>query len=289
MVTDTEPIRSEPEWATNNTKNKNVPYWVPNIDDKITPDIRRLLEDYSHVPPEDVEKHIYETREAAWAIRSYPCTGLGAWLTPLLPKCPIYPSILTRARAGARVVDIGCFIGHDLRRITFDGAGVRSANLVGVDIVNHWHIGYSFFRDEGHFDAKFVEADILHPNAEWRNMEGNMDVAILICILHQWDYETQLAAARNVSRLMAVDGTVVGFQMGTAGKEHYSDPTAPRAYRHNVESFQKMWEEVGKQEGTVWETEVKLAAMDILGVKEDDIRYLGEDCRVAQFVVTRKA
>jgi SAM-dependent methyltransferase len=205
----------------------------------------------------------------------------------MLPKCPIYKSIIARARTGARVVDIGCFLGHDLRRLTFDGA--PSANLVGVDIINQWDLGYSFFRDHGRFAAKFVEADILHPNAELRSMEGGVDVAVIVHLLHQWDYDRQLEAAQNVGRLMAVGGIVVGFQLGTAGREQYADPTGPTVFWHTVESFRGMWEEVGRRDGTVWETQAELWALGSMGSKEEDVSYLGKECRVLQFVVTRKA
>ena len=60
----------------------------------------------------------------------------------------LYPEILARARAGETVVDIGTFIGHNLRRLVVDGA--PSDHLYGVDIVNHFDVGFDFFRDSLH-------------------------------------------------------------------------------------------------------------------------------------------
>ena len=30
---------SDPSWSKDYIKTKDVPYWIPNIDDKITPDV----------------------------------------------------------------------------------------------------------------------------------------------------------------------------------------------------------------------------------------------------------
>ena len=35
-------------------------YWIEDIGDKLSPDMRHMLETYSGIPPEQVEKHLYE-------------------------------------------------------------------------------------------------------------------------------------------------------------------------------------------------------------------------------------
>ena len=128
-------------------------------------------------------------RDKAWAIRSYPCTGLGLWLDPLLPKSPAYESIIRKLQAGGSFLDIGCFIGQDLRRRVADGA--PSDRLYAVDVVSHWDVGYDMYRDRDRFAAHFVEADLLHPNAELRALLGSMDVVSITHVLHQWDWGDQ--------------------------------------------------------------------------------------------------
>jgi hypothetical protein len=56
-------------------------------------------------------------------------------------------------------MDVGCFLGGDLQHLVFDG--VPSKNMYGVDIVSHWDVGYSLFKDKDHFKGHFIEADIL--------------------------------------------------------------------------------------------------------------------------------
>ena len=66
-------------------------------------------------------------------------------MVPQFCRLPVYPEILQQVKDGAVVLDVGTFIGHDLRRFVYDGA--PSEKLYGVDIVNHFDVGYDFFRD----------------------------------------------------------------------------------------------------------------------------------------------
>ena len=104
----------------------------------------------------------------------------------MLPKSPAYASIIQKLRAGASFLDIGCFIGQDLRRLVADGA--PSDRLYAVDVVSHWDVGYDMYRDRDRFSAHFIEADILYPNVELRALMGTVDVVSITHVLHQWDW-----------------------------------------------------------------------------------------------------
>ncbi|KAF7905606.1 uncharacterized protein EAF01_006127 [Botrytis porri] len=134
---------------------KEYKWWPKNIDHKITPECRRLLEKYSKISPEDVRQHIYDNREKAWAIRPYPCTGLGRFLDNLLAQSPAYKDIVVRLKSGDSSIDIGCFLGQELRQVVWDLNGAPTDQLQVVDIVNHWDLGYDFFRDKDTFEVDF--------------------------------------------------------------------------------------------------------------------------------------
>ncbi|KAF8859150.1 hypothetical protein BDZ45DRAFT_590135, partial [Acephala macrosclerotiorum] len=129
---------------------------------------RKFLTVYSKAPDEKIPSLVYEMRDKAWAIRSYPCIGQGLFLKPLITTSPAYPEILKRLKAGERLLELGSFIGHDMRRLVskqkyspFDGAPL--GNFYAVDIVNHWDVGCDMFSDRQTLSAHFIEADILHP------------------------------------------------------------------------------------------------------------------------------
>lgn len=47
----------------------------------------------------------------------YPCIGAFRFLDMSIPKQPIYPEILERLKAGQKLLDVGCALGQELRRL----------------------------------------------------------------------------------------------------------------------------------------------------------------------------
>lgn len=86
----------------------------------------------------------------------------------------MYPELLQRLAKGQLLVDIGCFIGHDLRHLVNDGAPAE--NLYGFDIVNFWDLGFDMFKDRGRFNAKFVQADVMATDGSLAEYEAKFDM-----------------------------------------------------------------------------------------------------------------
>lgn len=95
--------------------------------------------------------------------------------------------MLQRLSSGQLLVDIGCFVGHDLRHLVNDRA--PSSNIYGVDIVNFWDLGYEMFRDSEKLQAHFIEADLLAPTRSLQDLERRCGI---ICI-------SQVTWPRNIS------------------------------------------------------------------------------------------
>jgi len=264
---------------------KTHAWYVPNIDSKVTPEVRRLLENYSNIPSQDVLKHVHDIRDKAWAIRPYPCTGLGSFLDPMIAKSPAYPMILSRLKNGDSFIDVGCYVGHDLRRLVFDGAPME--HLYGVDIVNHWDLGYEMFQDANKFKAKFIEADILHPNAALQALAGKLDIISITHVLHQWKWDEQIAAAKQLAILSKPGSIIVGFQVGSTDPQQVNTGKYER-FRHSSETFKHMWDVVGRELGGMeWKCDAVLKTWDELDFDPGETVYLGEDARVLQFVISR--
>ena len=205
----------------------------------------------------------------------------------MLPKCPAYGIIVKRLESGDSLLDVGCFLGQDLRRLVFDGA--PSDRLYGVDIVSHWDVGYDMFRDRGRFAAHFIEGDILHPNEALQELHSSMDVISITHVFHQWGWDDQVAAAKQLGALLRPGGMVVGFQVGTVGENliKASDLSRSDCYWHSPETFQTMWDQVGEDTGTVWASEAQLKTWEEIGWDPQETAYLGKDARIIQFVVNR--
>ncbi|KAL2036564.1 hypothetical protein N7G274_010701 [Stereocaulon virgatum] len=278
---------SEPDWSKAYRNTTDVLWYNPDIDSKVNSEIRDLLETYSEMPPSDVLKHVRTIRDKAWAIRSYPCTGLGLFLNPMLPHTPPYKLIIQRLQAGQSLLDIGCFLGQDLRRLVADGA--PADRLFALDVVNHWDLGYEMFRDIDKFSARYIETDILNPSHELQELRGTMHIISMTHVLHQWDWNTQIKALKELVALSSGSGMIVGFQIGTVGEREKqpSDLTRSAVYLHDPASFQEIWNVVGQETDTKWECEACLKTWADAGWDPKDVEYLGDDARILQWVVNR--
>ncbi|KUJ08267.1 uncharacterized protein LY89DRAFT_599942, partial [Mollisia scopiformis] len=249
-----------------------------------------LLKDYSSVAPEDVSQHVHNIRDKAWAIRPYPCTGMGNFLDSMLAKSVAYPTIIARLKAGDSLLDIGCYLGQDLRRLVLDGA--PATNLYGVDIVNYWDLGYEMFRNGDKLSAKFMEGNVLHLSTDLEELVGKVDILSVTHVLHQWEWEGQVAAAKELSLLVRPGGMVVGFQVGTAGGKSKQDWDGGRKthdwMKQDAESWRRMWALIGETTGTKWSVDTaQLRTFEELGHDPKEVTYLGRDARILKFIVTR--
>ena len=207
----------------------------------------------------------------------------------MLPKSPAYPSILHKLRSGASFLDVGCFIGQDIRRLVADGA--PSERLYAVDVVSHWDLGFEMYRDRDRFSSThFIEADIMFPTAELNALKGTVDVISITHVLHQWDWADQVRAVKRLVELSSGQGAlVVGFQIGSKGvREKEAKGLAKSAsYWHDEGSFERMWDQVGVETGTRWVCETRMLGWEEVGWDPKDTEYLGVDARVIEFVVKR--
>ncbi|KAM0721623.1 hypothetical protein Q7P37_002548 [Cladosporium fusiforme] len=207
-------------------------------------------------------------------------------LVPKLSQLPVYPEMIQRLASGQILVDIGCFIGHDLRHLVNDGA--PSENLYGLDIVNFWDLGYEMFQDSKKFNAHFIEADLLSSDRSLETLEGRCGIISISQVLHQWDWNGQLQAAKALCKLSAPGSMVVGNQIGNYTASELTLKSLPRpVWRHNVSSFAQLWEQVGTATNTRWECSSSMKSFTEIGWPEEDAAWLEDGARVVEFVVRR--
>ena len=291
------PQESEHWPAIGTTFDKNVP-WYRAGPPRVPAEMRELLEQYSGVPPAEVESHVEEMvphphprprpaprhrvpphllpltprsqREKAWAVHPYPCIGRYRFLELSLAHHPGYPRILARLRAAADppadppplLLDLGCCLGQDLRKLRHDGApaeALRGAELRGAFVA----LGHALFRDAAGLPAEthFVVGDVLDPAGAYPALRGQMGMLHAASFLHLWDWEGQVDVASRMVGLMADRPGVVmlGRDIGNveAGYKRHSTTGVEgqgdrRMWRHDVASCERMWREVGERTGTEW-------------------------------------
>jgi SAM-dependent methyltransferase len=244
--------------------------------------------EYSKIPVDQQSKHVHEIRDKAFAIRSYPCTGLGVWLAPYISHSPAYAAVVKRLQDGGTLMDVGCFMGDDLRRLAYDGA--PSDKMYGVDIVSHWDVGFAMYRDEGSFKAHFIEADIMKPevNPRLAALKGEIDVISISAVLHQWDWDSQIECVKQLVKFSKPGTIVIGHQMGNVNAGDTSFATqGVKQWRQNPESFRRLWDQAGEASGTAWKTEARLFDFVDIGWDPEAQKKLGEGSKIIDWVITR--
>lgn len=244
------------------------PWYHHLLTTELTVDARKLLATYSRIPADQLETHIYSIRDKAWGIFPWPCVGEFWFLSFGLAKHPLYKNmVLPRLKAGQTLLDVGACLGQDIRKCIFDGA--PAANVYASDLFPEYEdLAYDLWRDQdrlppGHFFAENILAD----NALFtsgplmtRLGPGSVDIITMTMFLHLFNYENQLKTATRILRLLSQKpgSLIIGSQAGSIdfGEQtlkppfHRSETGAKRTvFRHNPESFERLWKEAGQVTG----------------------------------------
>lgn len=242
---------------------------------------------------------IKEQRDKAWAISPYPCIGGFSFLRLSFLKHPAYNTVLSRLRAGSKFLDLGCCVGQELRKLAFDGAPPE--NMYGSDLrAGFLSLGFELFCDESKWSAgTFFAADIFATGNDTEDalekVQGKIDIVHIAMFLHLFTWEQQLQACVRITEILAPKPgcLIVGSQGGSIQPREAPARRNPNrtTYLHDVESFEKLWTEVGVKTGSEWK--VKASLTKPWGErgntdKEPKDRYFnGDDARWLTFTVVR--
>jgi len=267
------------------TRDKSAGWYQPTLD-SITEAQRDLLENYSHIPPEKVIPHILEIRDRAWDIQPFPCIGQFRFFDLCLSRSPSYALILSRLQNGDSFLDLGCCFAQDLRKLVHDGA--PSTNLYGAELKPEFmSLSYELFLDKDTFGAHFIQADIFDSEGALKELDGKMDIVQIGLFLHLWDLEGQTRACERIVQLLKQEKGVLvtGQQVGATEPHQMRPESGTRMYKHNPDSFERMWREVGIRTGSEWLVRAKLDAG--LGIKEKKRTWDDPNTRRLVFEVER--
>jgi len=267
------------------SRDKSVGWYTPTLEN-ITEAQRDLLENYSHIAPDRVIPHILEVRDRAWEIHPYPCIGQLRFIDLAISRSPSYPIVLQRLKEGASLLDLGCCFAQDLRKLVHDGA--PSKNLWGAELKGDFlELGYDLFRDRETLHAHFMEADVFDTEGPLKQLEGKMNFVEIGLFLHLFDLAGQTKACERIVTLMKPQKGVLilGQQIGSLEAGSIDLSSGSKMYKHNLETFEKMWKEVGEKSGTEWKVS---ANMDTgLGINQEQRTWDDPKSRRLVFEVER--
>ncbi|KAM7215947.1 hypothetical protein V8F06_008705 [Rhypophila decipiens] len=241
---------------------------------------RRLLETYSGIAPADVDAHIRNIRDQAWAV--FPYGGIGSFsffdFTSTLED-PNFQAVTTRLTAPGSTetfLDVGCAFGTVVRQL--NALGVSGERLFGTDLQPRFlDLGNELFRDgqSSSSGITFVAGDMLDENdVRLDVLNGRIDIIYASAFFHLFEVQDQIKAAKRMVQFLKMQGcqnpgpVVFGCNGGPKidGWEKYV---------LDADAWREVWDVVGQETGTRWKTE-----MEVIEDNEDRIR--------ARFVVYRE-
>lgn len=152
-------------------------------------------------------------------------------------------------------------------------------------------MGYDLFLDKETLKTKFIAGDVFDPDASIKQLDGKIDIihAALFFHLFNWDGQVKIAK-RFVSLLNPEAGVlVIGRQIGNVEAGEYLGPRLPdkTRYRHNDESFKRMWKLVGDETGTNWQVDVRISNIDLAKIHGSQFEWVLPGSCVLSYTVRR--
>ncbi|KAI1501345.1 hypothetical protein F5X99DRAFT_382958 [Biscogniauxia marginata] len=254
---------------------------------------RKFLERYGGIRGKDVDKHIHYVRDRLWAIYPHVFIGHFRFLSFGFTSDPSYRAALRRLllpKTAASFLDLGCCVGQILRQLAYDG--VDSTKLYGIDVEPRFlDLGYDLFRDKGKLKATLIVGDLLkHGEVGVQDeglgaLDGRMSIVHATSFFHLFAWEDQLRAATRIVRFLDPgdpDVMIFGRHVGTTIPGERKGPDGDRRYLHDKETWQKLWDDVGKLTGTSWR-----AVMEPLEKQGGNTDGVDDTLRRTRFTVHR--
>lgn len=155
-------------------------------------------------------------------------------------------------------------------------------------------LGYELFQNKGSLKVHFLEGDVFENDAEaeggkeLEKFDGKIDMIDAASFLHLFTWEDQVWVGDTDGPLDDKDSLVFGRQVGTANPGvhvGWSDQTRTR-HKHDLNSFQKLWDAIGKKTGKKWKATSELLNVKVWYREEHD-EPSTMNFRVMQFEVHR--
>ncbi|KAH6886972.1 hypothetical protein B0T10DRAFT_563203 [Thelonectria olida] len=232
------------------------------IPDDIRP-FREILENYSHIPANEVDAHLHVIRDKAWAAARYPCVGMWSFTDLRCVEDPIFERAITRLKtpeSGDALLDVGCGLGQVIRKLAADG--VEPTKLYGSDLLpSYLDLGFELFKDRGRFANNFVAADLLQPDiTALAGLEGKITLVHAGNFFHLFGWEKQVHIGSTLVQLLrpeAEGAMIFGRQIGRLHAGELISWKGDTRYWHDLGSLQKLWDEIGSKTGTSWKVDAK--------------------------------
>lgn len=176
-------------------------------------------------------------------------------------RLDIYPRILKTLTSGGKLLDLGCCLAQDIRKLVADG--VPAENLYGAEYEAPFiEVGYDLFKDRNTLKVHFMQADVLDPNPETQlhQLKGRIDIVHMGMVLHVFNREEQLTALQSCVEILKPElgtlivGQAVGHSEGKLSPAH----EGKFSFKHSDNTFRKLIEDLEIKTGAKFRVKAEL-------------------------------
>lgn len=144
--------------------------------------------------------------------------------------------------------------------------GVSSESLYACDLKPDFlDLSYELFADKDTMKANLFAADVFEEPGALDKVRGKIDIVYAGSFFHLFSWDDQVTICKKVIKILKPHkgSLVFGRQTGNLKGRDVPPAThgvrdAAMIWRHDVDSFKKMWEIAGEETGTKWKTWAKL-------------------------------
>lgn len=246
--------------------------------------MRDVLVHYSGIPEAELETHVQAVRDKAWQVFKFPCIGLYAFIRLNAPTQPVYSTVIERLKAGETLLDLGCCVGQETRKLIYDGAPAE--NVAGFDLERRFiEYGYDLFKDQDKLPTRFYTGDIFSTNVQTVGGQP-FDIVMAIYFFHLFDWNEGVLAMKNVVHLLkAKPGSMIfGLQFGAENARSlpHSSARSGECFGHNPQSWSKLVQQVADEIGMSLEVDAQFGS----SIAFMNNGPLGSDFRWLSFSIT---
>ncbi len=205
-------------------------------------EIKKFFKDYSNIEEDILLSKAFEIYTKAQKVHSYKCIQTLRFLTPRILNNPYYTKVKENW-ASNYILDIGCGLGTDLRRMNLDG--MTQKYLYGLDIEKDFvQLGFDLFDDEKTNKMTFYIDNILDEQTiEKLQLREKFNIVYSSSVIHLLNKEETKSFLSNVYTVLKTNGIFFGQTTGLAIPQYVSDSYGKIRFIHSKESLQEELEE----------------------------------------------
>ncbi|KAI0750572.1 hypothetical protein BC629DRAFT_1230500 [Irpex lacteus] len=242
-------------------------------------DVKALTEQTGIKDPEELKKHVANIRAEAYKIHPYHCIRVFSFARLKLNRFPAYQDLLKlgKERPGALFLDLGCCLGHDVRKAVADGFPISQA--IGSDLhPEFWALGHKLFKTTPEtYPLAFIPADVFDPASlapapiptsvpteplppltsltSLNPLHGRLSAIHASALFHLFSEEKQLELAKLIAPLLSPEpgSFIFGAHGGleVKGDRERKNSHGIPMFCHSPESWTELWEKQVFKEGQV--------------------------------------